>query len=125
MLKKVCTNRLLSLQPWTRRLIFLPGVPSWRKVPGVSRSFGSCTDAVHLNGVIVEKVDRCVVLHMERGENRVNREFVNVMNQAFDLAERYIQNLLSHTHRLVRPILCMCVQYMYKMYVFGLKGGGW
>ena len=90
MLKKVCTNRLLSLRPWIRRLIFLPGVPSWRKVPGVSRSFGSCTDAVHLNGVIVEKVDRCVVLHMERGENRVNREFVNVMNQAFDLAERYI-----------------------------------
>ena len=37
----------------------------------------------------VEKVGRCVVLRMERGENRMNLKFIEDMNRALDKAERY------------------------------------
>lgn len=40
-------------------------------------------------GVKVEKVGRCVVIRMERGENRMNPEFIEAMNRALDKAERY------------------------------------
>ena len=36
----------------------------------------------------VEKIGRCVVLRMERGENRMNPKFIEDMNQALDKAER-------------------------------------
>ena len=36
----------------------------------------------------VEKVGRCVIVRMERGENRLNPEFVEAMNQALDKVER-------------------------------------
>ena len=39
----------------------------------------------------VEKVGRCVVLRMERGENRMNPKFIEDMNRALDKAERYIK----------------------------------
>ena len=39
-------------------------------------------------GIRVEKVGRVVVLRMERGENRMNPQFIEDMNQALDKAER-------------------------------------
>ena len=36
----------------------------------------------------VEKVGSCVVITMNRGENRVNGEFIQSMNRALDMAER-------------------------------------
>lgn len=46
-------------------------------------------------GVRVEKVGRCVVVRMERGENRQNLEFIEAMNQALDKVERYTQGMHS------------------------------
>ena len=48
---------------------------------------------VEISGLRVEKSGRCVVIRMERGENRLNREFVRAMNQALDAAERYVHRL--------------------------------
>ena len=31
------------------------------------------------------------MIRMERGENRLNKEFVQAMNQALDAAERYVE----------------------------------
>lgn len=36
----------------------------------------------------VEKMGSCVVITMNRGENRTNNEFVWSMNRALDVAER-------------------------------------
>ena len=36
----------------------------------------------------VERIGRCVMLRMERGENRMNPKFIEDMNQALDKAER-------------------------------------
>ena len=41
------------------------------------------------DGIAVEKVGRCVVVRMERGENRLNMEFIEAMNRALDQVERY------------------------------------
>jgi enoyl-CoA hydratase/carnithine racemase len=43
-----------------------------------------------ISGIRVERRERCVVIRMERGENRLNREFMGAMNQALDAAERYV-----------------------------------
>ena len=48
------------------------------------------SSSLEFSGIRVERNDRCVVIRMERGENRLNREFVGAMNQALDAAERYI-----------------------------------
>ena len=53
---------------------------------------------MEISGLRVEKSDRCVVIRMERGENRLNREFVRAMNQALDAAERYVHRLLTIIH---------------------------
>ena len=50
---------------------------------------------MEISGLRVEKNGRCVVIRMERGENRLNREFVRAMNQALDAAERYLHRLLT------------------------------
>ena len=47
----------------------------------------------------VEKVGRCVVLRMERGENRMNPKFIEDMNRALDKAERC--KLSSSTTRIM------------------------
>ena len=48
------------------------------------------SSSLEFSGIRVERNDRyrCVVIRMERGENRLNREFVGAMNQALDAAER-------------------------------------
>ena len=53
------------------------------------------------DGIAVEKIGRCVVIRMERGENRQNMEFIEAMNRALDQAERYVLesvSLQSHEH---------------------------
>ena len=44
------------------------------------------SSSLEFSGIRVERNDRCVVIRMERGENRLNREFVGAMNQALDAA---------------------------------------
>ena len=50
---------------------------------------------MEISGLRVEKRDRCVVIRMERGENRLSREFVRAMNEALDAAERYVHRVLN------------------------------
>lgn len=46
-------------------------------------------------GMKVEKIGKCVVIRMERGENRQNMEFIDSFNRALDEAERYKRSPLS------------------------------
>ena len=59
-------------------------------VVGRTASSGSDAGSLEISGIRVEKSDRCVMIRMERGENRLNKEFVQAMNQALDTAERYM-----------------------------------
>ena len=37
---------------------------------------------------LVEKIGNCVVITMNRGENKMNSNFVRLMNKALDAAEQ-------------------------------------
>ena len=41
-----------------------------------------------VNGFPVEKVGSCVVITLNRGENRLNDNFISSMQRALDIAER-------------------------------------
>lgn len=58
---------------------------------GVRAASSSTSGGAHgmeVNGIKVEKVDKCVLIRMERVENRLNMEFFHAMNKAMDKAER-------------------------------------
>ena len=50
----------------------------------------SSSSSLEESGIKVEKIDKCVMIRMERGENRLNKGFIQAMNQALDVAERYV-----------------------------------
>ena len=54
-------------------------------------------------GMKVEKIGKCVVIRMERGENRLNMEFIDSFNRALDEAERYKRSL--HCVYVANPFL--------------------
>ena len=64
---------------WTSPLRFLARTRS---------SAAGATPFVDVDGIKVEKAGRCMVIRMERGENRLNLEFLRSMNQVLDAAER-------------------------------------
>ncbi len=49
----------------------------------------SAVRAVMDGDLPVEKVGTCVVITMNRGENRFNNRFISAMHRALDVAERY------------------------------------
>ena len=75
-------NTLLNARP----LLSLAAVS--RSNGRVVREASSRVPDADINGIKVEKVDRCVVLRMERGENRLNGEFYSSMHKALDVVER-------------------------------------
>lgn len=60
-------------------------------------------------GIRVEKVGKCAVLRMERGENRHNFEFIEAMNGALDEVERFV--IVSPICKLSRLKLLLCYGY--------------
>ena len=50
-------------------------------------------------GISVTKTGKCVVLTMNRGENRFNFEFIEAMNRALDKVERYGSRKLAEGRR--------------------------
>lgn len=79
------------------RRCLLPGSQcTWTKaVPLIVRTASGIHNSndvgdLEISGIRVEKIDRCVMIRMERGENRLNKEFVQAMNQALDVVERCV-----------------------------------
>ena len=59
-----------------------------------------------MSGIRVEKKERCVMIRMERGDNRLNKEFVGAVNQALDAAERYIY-VPIRVYSLIVPVFAL------------------
>ncbi len=54
----------------------------------------------------VSYVNRCVVIKMAWGENRLNPDFITAMNQALDKAERWLPTALLHDRCIIHAVAC-------------------